>query len=131
MCVEELKFAKEVFDAYNQCFMDRDLEALRKLYVDDGSFIYFDNHANCDSYTLEEHLAKVSEFFQTGSIVDLDTEVLGCIIQRESAMIAAKVRYKRENPGPGVRVSVFLELDGEKWKIRHLHYSANPNEVGT
>jgi hypothetical protein len=38
-------------------------------------------------------------------------------------MIAAQVRYKRENPGPGVRVSAFLERRGAELKIRHLQQS--------
>ncbi|PSB55181.1 nuclear transport factor 2 family protein [Chamaesiphon polymorphus] len=131
MRVEELEFAKQVFCAYNGCFMRRDLEALRKLYTDDGSFVYFDNHADCDSHNLDDHLSKVGEFFKAGEIVELETEVLGCSVQRESATIAAHVRYKRENPEPGVRASVFLERHGEEWKIRHIHYSTNPNKVDT
>jgi len=129
MGAKELAFAKQVFHAYNECFMRRDLEALRQLYVDDGSFIYFDNHANCDSKMLEDRLAKVGEFFKTGEIVNLDTEVLGCIVQEESATIAAHVRYKQEKSVPRVRVSAFLERYGDDWKIRHLHYSTDPNQA--
>jgi hypothetical protein len=61
MSDEERVFAKQILDVYHQCFLDRDLDALSRLYVNDGSLIY--NHANCDSETLADHLSKVSEFF--------------------------------------------------------------------
>ena len=38
------------------------------------------------------------------------------------------VRYS-SNPQPGVRASFFLEKHSGQWKIRHIHFSTDPNEV--
>lgn len=45
---------------YNQCFYDRNLVALRNLYIEDGNITYFDNHSGGDSTDLDHHLQQVS-----------------------------------------------------------------------
>ena len=126
----ELELARSFFEAYNGCFLRRDLDALRRLHVDGGTFVYFDNHPGCDSLSLEDHFAKVGRFLATGDIVGLDTEILACSIHGEAAAVVGRVRYRRDNPGPAVRVSVFLERHSGAWKVRHLHWSGDPNDTG-
>ncbi len=118
---------KALLDAYHQCFYAQDIDALRRLYVADGAIIYFDNHAGCDSLTLENHLQKVSHFFETGNIVRLDYEDMTVHEYTDSAVLVTTVRYSNQ-PKPGVRTSFFLEKQQDEWKIRHIHYSTDPNE---
>lgn len=66
---EEKQPFKMLLDDYHQCFHNKDIDALREMYVQDEALVYFDNHADCDSRTLADHLQKVSHFFDTGSIV--------------------------------------------------------------
>lgn len=126
----ELELARSFFGAYNGCFLRRDLDALRRLHVDGGTFVYFDNHSGCDSLSLEDHFAKVGRFLDSGDIVGLEAEILACSIHGEAAAVVARVRYRRDNPGPAVRVSAFLERHGGAWKVRHLHWSSDPNDTG-
>ena len=118
---------KALLEAYHQCFYDRNLDALRALYVADENVIYFDNHADCDSRLLADHLEKVKTFFETGSIVRLDYEDITVYEYKESAFLVTTVRYSNR-PRPGVRASFFLEKQQNDWKIRHIHYSSDPNE---
>ena len=60
---------EELLKRHNRAFYDRDLAALRALYVPDVEVPYFDNHADCDSTDIETHLDKVATFFETGDIV--------------------------------------------------------------
>ena len=126
----ELELARSFFEAYNGCFLRRDLDALRRLHVDRGPFVYFDNHSGCDSPSLEDHFAKVGRFLATGDIVGLETEILACSVHGEAAAVVGRVRYRRDNPGSAVRVSAFLERHGGTWKVRHLHWSGDPNDTG-
>ena len=40
---------EELLARYNRAFYERDLAALRALYVPDVEVPYFDNHADCDA----------------------------------------------------------------------------------
>ena len=111
---------KALLDAYHQCFYAKDIEALKALYVADGAVIYFDNHADCDSQTLTDHLKKVSHFFNTGNIVRFDYEDIAVYEYTDSAFLLTKVWYS-DRPEPGVRASFFLEKQHDGWKIRHVH----------
>ena len=62
---------------YNRAFYDRDLAALRALYLPDVEVPYFDNHADGDSTELKTHLEKVATFFETGDIVSLLSRTFG------------------------------------------------------
>lgn len=118
----------ELFDRYNRCFYDRDLSALRSLYVDDDAgFVYFDNHPDADSVGLDDHMSKVSAFFAAGEIVSLTTEVLAASIHGDAGCLVARVRYQGSS-GPSVRTSMFAERRAGEWKVRHLHFSFDPND---
>ena len=130
MKTDNLEEFEQLLRQYNQCFYERDIESLRNMYVPDGNVIYFDNHANCDSSNIEIHLAKVEEFFDKGSIVELLSENLTVYQFGDAACMVVTVRYS-SNPQPGVRASFFLEKHLLQWKIRHIHFSTDPNEVKT
>ena len=121
---------EELLARYNRAFYDRDLAALRELYVPDVGVPYFDNHADCDSTDLETHVEKVATFFETGDIVPLLVENVRAFVRGDAACVVATVRYSAE-PVPGVRASFFLERHVTAWRIRHIHFSQNPNETST
>ena len=117
----------DLVDRYNRCFYDRDVEALRDLYIaDEHGFAYFDNHAGCDASTLDDHLAAVGAFLRDGEVVELDTEVLATSTVGDAGWLVARVRYGRPDV-PAVRMSMFAERSGDGWRIRHLHYSDDPS----
>ena len=121
---------EELLARYNRAFYDRDVAALRALYVPDVEVPYFDNHSDCDSTDLETHLEKVATFFETGDIVPLLVENVRAFVHGEAACVVARVRYSAE-PVPGVRASFFLERHAAAWRIRHIHFSQDPNETST
>ena len=121
---------EELLARYNKAFCDRDLAALRALYVPDVEVPYFDNHADCDSTGLETHLEKVAMFFETGDIVPLLVENIRAFAHGDAACVVATVRYSTA-PVPGVRASFFLERHATAWRIRHVHFSQDPNETST
>ena len=114
---------EELLARYSRAFYDRDLAALRALYVPDVEVPYFDNHADCDSTDLETHLKKVATFFETGDIVPLLVEGVRAFVHGDAACVVATVRYSGE-PVPGVRASFFLERHATVWRIRHIHFLA-------
>ena len=119
--------AKELIEKYNLCFGSRDILALRELYVASGPFTYFDNHANCDSTDLEDHLKKVKRFFDSQvEIAGLDTQVLSVHVNSGMACITAHVRYRGNMEQPVVWLTLVAEQSTSGWKIRHLHYSNLP-----
>ncbi len=124
---EQKQLFKVLLDKYHQCFYTKDIDALRAMYVTDEALVYFDNHADCDSRTLADHLQKVSHFFDTGSIVRLDYEKIVVYEYTDSAVLLTTVRYSSQ-PNPGVRASFVFEKHQDEWKIRHIHYSSDPNE---
>ncbi len=127
MIVTELEEFEELLKQYNQCFYNRDIKSLKDMYVSDGNVIYFDNHANCDSSEIEVHLTKVQEFFSKGSIVKLNYENLVVYQFGNAACMIVTLRYS-SNPKPGVRSTFLLEKYYQQWKIRHIHFSTDPNE---
>ena len=130
MTIDKLEEFEQLLKQYNQCFYERDIESLRNMYVPDGNVIYFDNHANSDSSGIEAHLTKVKEFFDNGSIVQLLSENLAVYQFGDAACMIVTLRYSN-NPKPGVRASFFLEKHLLQWKIRHIHFSTDPNEMET
>ena len=118
----------ELFDRYNLCFYDRDLNTLRSLYVDDDArFVDFDDHPDSDSVGMDDHLSKVAAFFAGGEVVSLTTEILATTIHGDAGCLVARVRYQGSS-GPTVRTSMFAERHVGEWKVRHLHFSSDPNE---
>jgi hypothetical protein len=124
---------RAILDAYNRCFYDRDLEALRALYAGDGDIVYFDNHADCDAVTLARHLEQVGDFFARGKTTEswgiepLLVEGLTVFAGDDAAMIIAMLRYASV-PQPGVRTTFVLQREDNSWRIRHIHASFDPNE---
>ncbi|MDE0456759.1 MAG: nuclear transport factor 2 family protein [Chromatiales bacterium] len=125
--IQELE---ELLARYNRAFYERDLAALRALYVPDVEVPYFDNHADGDSTDLQTHLKKVETFFETGDIVPLLVENVRAFVHGDAACVVATVRYSTA-PVPGVRASFFLERHTTAWRIRHIHFSQDPNEAST
>jgi len=123
----ELKIFKSIIDEYSNCFYERDIERLKNLYVSDGDIIYFDNHADCDSKDLEDHIKKVEDFFGDGNIEKLSSEDFVVFRHGQSACMLIKYRYP-SHPTPCVRTTYYLELYDDHWKIRHIHSSFDPNE---
>ena len=121
---------EELLERYNRAFHDRDLAALRALYVPDVEVPYFDNHAGCDSTDLETHLEKVATFLETGNLMPLLVENVRAFVHGDAACVVATIRYSAE-PMPGVRASFFLERHATAWRIRHIHFSQDPNETPT
>ena len=126
---------EELLARYNRAFYDRDLAALRVLYVPDVEVPYFDNHADCDSTDIETHLEKVSTFFETGDIVPPLVENVRAFVHGDaacvSACVVATVRYSAE-PVPGVRASFFLErhaTDASRTDRRRRHSEGNDSPV--
>ncbi len=102
---------------------------MRSLYVrDDGGFVYFDNtHPDSDSVGLDDHLSKVSAFFAGGQVVSLTTEILATSVHGDAGCLVARVRYQGSS-GTSVRTSIFAERHTGEWKVRHLHFSSDPND---
>ena len=121
---------EELLLRYNRAFYNRELAALRALYVPDVEVTYFDNHADCDSTDLETHLEKVATFLETGDIMPLLVENVRAFVHGDAACVVATVRYSAE-PVPGVRASFLLERHVTAWRIRHIHFSQDPNETST
>ena len=123
----EIRKFQKFLDEYNDCFYQRDIESLKNLYVSDGDIIFFDNHEDCDSQDLEDHLLKVFKFFESGNIEEILSEDKVIYQHGNSACILMKCRYPSK-PKPGVRTTMYLESHDNEWKIRHIHYSFDPNE---
>lgn len=123
----EIEALVDLVDRYNNCFYDRDIEALREMYVSDGEVIFFDNHASCDTDSLAEHLESVAKFFSSGEIVELTKENIRIHRFDKSACITLTLRYSN-NPKPGIRTTLVCEMESGQWKIRHVHHSRDPNE---
>ena len=123
----ELKIFESIIDEFSSCFYERDIERLKNLYVSDGEIIYFDNHANCDSIDLEDHIKKVGDFFRTGNIEELTSEDFVVFRHGQGACLLIKYRYP-SHPTPCVRTTYYLEMHDDQWKIRHIHCSFDPNE---
>lgn len=117
----------DLIDRYNESFYHRDIESFRQLHVSDGAFVFYDNHAGCDSATYAQHEKKVQEFFTKGNVVELSKEHLRVFRSAEMACITLTLRYGND-PSPGVRSTYVVELEGKLWKIRHMHHSFDPNE---
>ena len=118
---------KALLDQYNACFYQKDLEALKRMYWSGGDLVYFDNHAQCDSDDLAGHIEKVGHFFQSGKIEKLQCEVLRVFETGSAACVIARYIYPR-HPEPSVRTTFYLEKENNQLKIRHIHFSFNPNE---
>jgi hypothetical protein len=116
-----------LLDEYEQCFLTRSIDRFRSLHTGDGRLVFFDNHADCDSHSYNDHEAKVAQFFKNGTIVKLKRENVRVFAEGKMACITMSQRYA-SRPRPRVRTTFVLELEDARWKIRHMHHSFDPNE---
>ena len=57
----------DFLNSYNACFLNKDMEKIRNFYSDENNeLIYFDNHKNNDTYSVDDHLELLSDFFLSG-----------------------------------------------------------------
>ena len=131
---EVYKEGLDFINEYNQCFCDRDIEALKEMYATNAFTVFWDNHSGCDSGNLTDHLSKVSEFFQhgkqteSGAIEPLLIEDSQTRSSDGTLIVTALLRYQSA-PTPGVRSIFVLMKDDHRWKAMHIHHSFDPNEV--
>lgn len=118
--------------AYNRCFYNRDIDALRALYATNQFTLFWDNHPGCDSINLEDHFAKVSAFFakgkktESGTIEPLLVEDPKVHATQGTLLVTAILRYARA-PRTGVRSTFVLVDEAGQWKAIHIHHSFDPN----
>ncbi len=128
------KLFKDFLNAYNECFYKKDLASLKEFYdTNDNILIYFDNHKNNDTYSLEEHLKLISDFFNNGKLTEvgeaepLIIENFNVFHKGEAACLCFLSRYK-SFPVPAVRSTLYLECTDGTWKIMHAHFSFEPEK---
>lgn len=119
---------------YNESFLSKDLEKVRNFYSDENNeLIYFDNHKNNDTYTVDDHIKLLSDFFsngkktESGQVEEIIMENIHCFQSENSACICFYSRYK-SFPNPAIRSTLYLEKSGASWKIKHAHYSFEPEK---
>ena len=117
---------------YNQTWVDKDLEKLKKYYdTDNNRLIYYDNHRNNDTYTLQEHIALVSNFLtngketESGQVEELIIEDFNVFTKNDVACLCFIAKYK-SCPRPYVRTTMYIEKIEDEWKVLHVHCSFEP-----
>lgn len=131
---EQMQALLNILVEYNQCFYDRDINALEAMYCDSTGFVFWDNHPGCDSRNLGDHLRKVGDFFaagkstESGDVEPLIIDAPCAQVFENTAIITAIFRYK-STPSPGVRSTFVVRSVGTRWKIAHVHHSFDPSEV--
>jgi hypothetical protein len=127
---KKLREFSSFIEKYNNCFYERNINALKNMYATDGDIVFFDNHIGCDSTNLDSHLDKVQNFFDTGNIEELSFEILKVYENSESACLLVRFKYP-SGPVPSVRTTFYLENGEGEYKIRHIHYSFDLSELDT
>lgn len=119
-------------NGYNQTWVDKDLEKLKEYYdTDNNRLIYYDNHKNNDTYTLQKHLALVSDFLlngketESGQVEELIIEDFNVFSKDDVACLCFIAKYK-SCPRPYVRTTMYIEKIEDKWKVLHVHCSFEP-----
>lgn len=125
---------KDFLNAYNECFYKKNLDKLKEFYnTDNDVLIYFDNHKNNDTYSVDEHLKLLSNFFENGKLTEsgavepLIIENLRIFNKGQTACVCFISRYK-SFPVPAVRSTLYIECIDGKWKIIHAHFSFEPEK---
>lgn len=131
---ETRKYFENLLNEYNQTWNDKSIDKLKEFYdIEKNRLIYYDNHKNNDTYTVEEHLNLVLDFFingkktESGEVEELIIEDFNVFTNNNTACLCFIARYK-SYPNPGVRTTMYLELIEEKWKVIHVHCSFEPNK---
>ena len=119
-------------DAYNKCWYNKDLEKLKDFYdCENDRLIYFDNHKDNDTYTVEDHLNLISNFFEngketeSGAVEPLIIENLNTFHIGNAACLCYIAKYE-SHPIPAMRCTLYLECKNNIWKIIHAHCSFQP-----
>ncbi|MBC2725095.1 nuclear transport factor 2 family protein [Desulfosporosinus sp.] len=127
---ELTNFIKE----YDKCFLERNIEKLKSFYPeDDNELVYFDNHKNNDTYSVDEHLKLLYHFFkngkttESGTVEELTMENIHYFKTESSACVCFYARYK-SFPEPAVRTTMYLEKNRGVWKMKHVHCSFEPEK---
>lgn len=122
----------QFLEEYNNCFLQKDINKLRQFYSrENDELIYFDNHKDNDTFSVDEHLELVTNFFKHGKetestqVEEISMEKIHCFGKGDSACICFYARYK-SFPTPAVRSTLYLEKSHNEWKIKHAHYSFEP-----
>ena len=131
---KSIKIFVDFLDQYNECFYNKDIVGLKEFYdTQSNVLIYFDNHKGNDTYTLEEHLQLISDFFvkgkqtESGGVEPLIIENLNVFHKENAACLCFISKYK-SFPVPVVRSTMYLERIEDKWKIMHAHFSFEPEK---
>lgn len=128
------KYFERLLNEYNQTWYDKDIEKLKDYYdIKSNRLIYYDNHKGNDTYTLEDHLALISDFFnngkqtESGEIEELIIENFNVFSKGDTACLCFITRYK-SFPNPYIRATMYLEIIQDKWKVIHVHCSFEPEK---
>ena len=123
----------DFLNEYNGCWYNKDLEKLKTFYDSNNTLIYFDNHKGNDTYTVNEHLELLLDFFvngkktESGSIEPLIIDNLNVFHKDDTACLCYNVKYK-SYPDPAMRCTLYLENIKGEWKIYHVHCSFEPEK---
>lgn len=119
---------------YNKTWVDKDLEKLKEYYdTDKDRLIYYHNHKNNDTYTLQEHIALVSNFLtkgketESGEVEELIIENFNVFSKNDTACLCFIAKYK-SFPRPYVRTTMYIEKIEDNWKVLHVHCSFEPEK---
>lgn len=119
-------------ERYNECFYKKQIEHLKDFYdTKNNVLIYFDNHNDNDTFTVDEHLELISDFFtkgkktESGGVEPLIIENLQVFSREDAACLCFISKYK-SFPVPAVRSTLYLECINDVWKIIHAHFSFQP-----
>ena len=122
----------DFLNAYNECWYNKDLVKLKEFHdYENNVLIYFDNHRDNDTYTVEEHLNLVSDFFKNGKLTEsgdvepLIIENLNVFCKGSTACLCYIAKYE-SCPVPAMRCTLYLECKDNIWKIIHVHCSFQP-----
>ena len=125
---------KEFFDSYNKCFYEKDLEKLKTFYdTKTNKLVFFDNHKNNDTYTVEEHIKLISNFFtkgkltESGGVEELIINDMNIFNAENAGCICFIAKYK-SFPEPAMRCTYYVEKKENEWKIIHAHCSFQPDQ---
>lgn len=133
--MEEVRTLFENYlNEYNQAWYSKDIDKLSEFYdVEYNNLIYFDNHKGNDTYSLQDHMLLISEFFrhgkqtESGEVEELTIENFNVFSKENAACLCFIARYK-SCPNPYVRMTMYLEMLREKWKVMHVHCSFEPEK---
>jgi len=115
----------KLLDKYNECFLNRDETSLRNMYSENGDIIFFDNHSDCDSTTMEDHISKVVSFFGSGNMSEAQYKKPVVYETSDSACVITYYQYDGQDAF-SVRATFYFEKENDEWKIRHIHCSEVP-----